>query len=191
MTTFGSLDAAGRRRSPATMPSFHRGRPPRNKGLQYPADPPAIEEIVAVMRCAGDTPHGLRTRALIVVLWRAGLRISEALSLAETDLDLTRGSILIRRGKGGKRRSAWTPGLGNTSTPGLSSDSRCASELCCASSTAPRKAGPGRPPPPAPPSGTSRSRPVSADASRRTSSATRTQSKWPVKASHSTSSNAN
>jgi len=26
---------AGRRRSPATMPGFHAGRPPRNKGLRY------------------------------------------------------------------------------------------------------------------------------------------------------------
>jgi hypothetical protein len=29
------LDRAGRRRSPATMPGFHAGRPPRNKGLRY------------------------------------------------------------------------------------------------------------------------------------------------------------
>jgi hypothetical protein len=67
------LDAAGRRRSPATMPGFHTGRPPRNKGLRYPADPPTVEEIVAVMRTAGDTHHGRRLRGLIIVLWRAGL----------------------------------------------------------------------------------------------------------------------
>jgi hypothetical protein len=48
------LDAAGRRRSPATLPHFHAGRPPRNKGLRCPADPPTVEEIVAVMRAAGD-----------------------------------------------------------------------------------------------------------------------------------------
>lgn len=106
MTDSSLLDAAGRPRSPATRPGFHRGRPPRNKGLRYPADPPAVEEIVAVMRVAGGTVHGLRTRALIVVLWRAGLRISEALALAESDLDRSRGSILVRRGKGGKRRQA-------------------------------------------------------------------------------------
>jgi site-specific recombinase XerD len=86
------------------MPGFHRGRPPRNQGLRFPADPPTVEEIVAVMRCAGDTPYGLRTRALIVVLWRARLRISEALSLAESDLDASRGSIVVRPGKGGRRR---------------------------------------------------------------------------------------
>jgi hypothetical protein len=72
------LDAAGRLRSPATMPGCHRGRPPRNRGLRYPADPPPVEEVVAVMRVAGESAYGLRTRALIVVLWRAGLRISEA-----------------------------------------------------------------------------------------------------------------
>ena len=94
------LDAAGRRRSPATLPEFHAGRPPRNKGMRYPADPPTIEEIVTVMRCAGDGVHGHRLRGLIVVLWRAGLRICEALALAEADLDPRRGSLLVRRGKG-------------------------------------------------------------------------------------------
>ena len=44
-------DAAGHRRSPVTMPRFHEGRAPRNKGRRYPADPPTVEEIVAVMRC--------------------------------------------------------------------------------------------------------------------------------------------
>jgi site-specific recombinase XerC len=78
MTAHVLLDAAGRRRSPATMPGHHSGRPPRNKRLRYPADPPIVEEIVAVMRCAGDSQYGLRARALIVLLWRAGLRISEA-----------------------------------------------------------------------------------------------------------------
>ena len=98
------LDAAGRRRSPATLPEFHAGRPPRNKGMRYPADPPTIEEIVTVMRHAGDGVHGRRLRGLIVVLWRAGLRICEALALAEADLDARRGSLLVRRGKGGRRR---------------------------------------------------------------------------------------
>jgi integrase len=86
------------------MPGFHRGRPPRNKRRSYSADPPTVEEIVAVMRCAGDRAPGLRARAQIVVLWRAGLRISEALTLAESDLDPAGGSIVIRRGKGGKRQ---------------------------------------------------------------------------------------
>jgi integrase len=56
------------------------------------------------MRTAGDSLTGLRLRALVVVMWRAGLRISEALALAETDLDSSRGAVLVRSGKGGKRR---------------------------------------------------------------------------------------
>ena len=98
------LDAAGHRRSPATMPGYHRGRPPLNKGESYPADPPTVEEIVAVMRSATDRADGQRLRALIVLLWRAGLRVGEALALQESDLDPIRGAILVRRGKGGKRR---------------------------------------------------------------------------------------
>jgi integrase len=95
------LDVAGHRRSPATMPGYHRGRSPRNKGEQYPAGPPTVEEIVAVMRSIGDGPEGDRLRALIVLLWRAGLRISEALSLHEGDLDRARGAVLVRRGHAG------------------------------------------------------------------------------------------
>jgi site-specific recombinase XerD len=100
------LDAAGRRRSPATIPGYLAGRAPRNKGLGYPPDPPRAEEIILVMRQAGHDRHGLRIRALIAVLWRGGLRISEALALNETDIDQRRGSLLIRHGKGDKRREA-------------------------------------------------------------------------------------
>jgi site-specific recombinase XerD len=98
------LDTCGRQRSPATLSSFHQGRPPRNKGQRYPADPPTVEEIIAVMHAAGDDSDAMRLRGLIVVLWRAGLRISEALGLSESDLDANRGAILVRLGKGGKRR---------------------------------------------------------------------------------------
>jgi integrase len=98
------LNAAGRRRSPATLPGYLAGRPPRNKGLRYPPAPPTVEEIVAVMRQAGDGLHGTRLRALIVLLWRTGLRINEALAVTEHDLDARLGAILVRHGNGGRRR---------------------------------------------------------------------------------------
>ena len=104
MSALSSVDVAGRRRSPATFSEFHRGRSPRNKGMRYPADPPRVEEILAVMRQAGEGLAGERMRALIVVLWRAGLRIQEALDLYERDLDPRRGALLIRSGKGDRRR---------------------------------------------------------------------------------------
>ena len=55
------------------------------------------------MRHTTEDRHGWRLRAMIVVLWRAGLRIQEALALAEHDLGPRRGSIVVRRGKGRRR----------------------------------------------------------------------------------------
>ena len=88
------LDAAGRRRSPATMPGFHAGRPPRNKGMRYPADPPTVEESVSVMRAAGDSLHAQRLRGLIAVLWRAGLRKADAAERSDGRLGMARTPTL-------------------------------------------------------------------------------------------------
>jgi hypothetical protein len=68
------LDAAGRRRSPATLPQFHAGRPPRNKGIRYPADPPTVEEIVADARSLGQA--ALRPRVPLISPIRATERRS-------------------------------------------------------------------------------------------------------------------
>jgi hypothetical protein len=58
MPTAPLLDCAGRPRSPATLPGYHHARPPRNRGLRYPPDPPTVEEIIAVMRAAGEDREG-------------------------------------------------------------------------------------------------------------------------------------
>ena len=169
------------------MPGFHRGRPPRNRGLRYPADPPPVEEVVAVMRVAGESAYGLRTRALIVVLWRAGLRISEALALAESDLDRERGAILVRRGKGGKRREvgmdrwAW-----EQIDPWLRLRSPCASERCFVWSTVRRRVARGRPRLFARRFASLRREPACVVASRRINFGTRTLSRWLEKACRST-----
>src|SRR5688572_17837566 len=96
------LAAAGCRRSPAT-----------NAGCSL--WPTAAEQGALLFRRSADrrgdrrrhaftTPHGLRMRGPIVVLWRAGMRIHEALALTEADLDARRGSIVVRRGKRGRYR---------------------------------------------------------------------------------------
>jgi integrase len=72
--------------------------------MRYPADPPTVEEVVAVMRAAGETVRGRRLRGPIVVLWRAGLRIGEAVAVGEADLEPRRGAVVVRRGKRGRRR---------------------------------------------------------------------------------------
>src|SRR4051794_27148919 len=104
MPASAPLDSLGRRRSPAAVPGYLTRRRPPGKGRRYPPDPPRTEEIIAVMRCCGDGHHGDGARGLIAVLWRAGLRIQEALDLGELDLDARRGSVLVRGGKGGRRR---------------------------------------------------------------------------------------
>jgi integrase len=45
-----------------------------------------------------------------VILWRARLRIREALALGEADLDHRRGTVLVRDGA----KSEWTLGLSST-----------------------------------------------------------------------------
>jgi hypothetical protein len=154
MTVLSVLDAAGRRRSPATLPGYHAGRSPRNKGMRYPADPPTVEEIVAVMRHASDDCHGWRVRAMIVVLWRAGLRIQEALALWEHDLDARRGSVLVRSGKGGRRREVGMDEWGWEQLPMARSQSSAASRAAVLHHRRPhartavvRRSGPPRVPP--------------------------------------------
>jgi integrase len=189
MTVPAMLDAARRRRSRATMPGYHAGRPPRTKGLRYPADPPTVEEIIAVMREASDDRHGCRLRALIVVLWRGGVRVQEALALGERDP--RRGSLLVRSGKGSRRREIGMDAWGfEQLRPWLAArvELPIGPLFCviygplagdrgqaptCASSFA------GSPP-----------TPVSGAASRRTSCATPTPSNSPAKAWRSTSSSA-
>lgn len=54
----------------------------------------------------GDSVVGSRNRALLHVLYCAGLRISEALALRGDDVDLDSSTVRVRRGKGGKYRIA-------------------------------------------------------------------------------------
>ena len=177
------LDAAGRRRSPAAMPGFHAGRPPRNMGQRYPADPPTVEEIVAVMRQAGDGLHGRRLRGLIAVMWRAGLRIREALALSEADLDPRRGSLLVRRGKGGRRRQVGMDEWGwQQLRPWLSVRIELPVGPLSASLAGQRSDVLGRPARSAPSSDARRAPPGSGGALRLTNSGTRTRLRWPAKA---------
>jgi site-specific recombinase XerD len=61
--------------------------------------------IALIKACSTRAPTGVRNRALIAVLWRSGLRISEALSLELRDVDLDAGSLRVRHGKGDRSRT--------------------------------------------------------------------------------------
>ena len=69
------------------------------------ADPLSRSDVEALLRaCSRRAPTGVRNRALIALLWRGGLRISEALDLHLKDIDPETGTVVVQRGKGGKRR---------------------------------------------------------------------------------------
>jgi len=62
-------------------------------------------EVRRLMRACGRGVTGTRNRALIAVLWRSGCRIAEALALTLADLDEGKGTLRVRRGKGGGYRT--------------------------------------------------------------------------------------
>lgn len=81
------------------------GQEPPNKGKKYPAEPLTADEINRLLAVTGRGPAGLRNRALLVLLYRTGIRISEALALYPKDFDGGKGSVTILEGKRRKRRT--------------------------------------------------------------------------------------
>jgi len=78
---------------PATSgPQRSRHRPPEVLSKS--------EVIALINACSHRAPTGIRNRALIAVLWRCGLRISEALALEPSDIDLPAGTLRVRHGTG-------------------------------------------------------------------------------------------
>lgn len=81
--------------------SIHR----KWKGHRLPKTPLSEAEAVKLMRSTDpSTALGIRDRAMLELLYSSGLRISELRNLDVADLDLTGGTVLVRRGKGGKDR---------------------------------------------------------------------------------------
>lgn len=70
---------------------------------KYPPEPLALDEVRRLMdACGSQSSIGLRNRALIAVVWRAGLRIAEALALEPRDIE--NGIVRVRLGKGSRSR---------------------------------------------------------------------------------------
>jgi integrase/recombinase XerD len=112
------LSAASAARAVVTVRGLHRFAAREGWTLGDPARavrPPAlqrrlpkaipisdVERLLATAQADG-TPAGLRTHALLEVLYGTGARISEAVGLAVDDLDLESGSVRLT-GKGAKQR---------------------------------------------------------------------------------------
>jgi site-specific recombinase XerD len=98
-------------------PMMTPGMTPPNKGRMFPAEVLTAAEVAAVIgRCSPKAPTGIRNRALLTLLYRSGLRVSEALALRASDVNLAAHTVRVLHGKGGK---ATTRGFHPSATDAL------------------------------------------------------------------------
>ena len=88
----------------------HPPAPP--KRLPKALDVDQVTRLLAVP--AGDTPLGMRDRALLEFLYGTGARISEAVGAAIDDLDLGADPAAVLHGKGGRTRLVPVGGYAKT-----------------------------------------------------------------------------
>jgi integrase/recombinase XerD len=82
-------------------PAAELDLPRRQRRLPRTLSPLEAERLIDA--AAGTTPRSLRDRALVELLYGAGLRVSEAVGLAKSDVDLE-GRVVRAIGKGNKER---------------------------------------------------------------------------------------
>ncbi len=82
----------------------------RKPKRRFPPEVLSPEEIAALMDACSGGPTGVRNRALLTVLYRAGLRINEALALQPKDLDHRHGAVRVLFAKGGRSRTVGMDG---------------------------------------------------------------------------------
>jgi site-specific recombinase XerD len=102
----------GQRLSRAAVKGFGAGKGSANAGRRFPAEILTQDEVRALINaCSKRAPTGIRNRALLVMMYRGGLRVSEALALFPKDIDPEQGTVAILHGKGDKQRTiALDPG---------------------------------------------------------------------------------
>ena len=72
---------------------------------RLPSAPKAAEIDRLLEELGADGPLGLRNRALVELVYSAGLRSAEAVGLDLQDVDFEQELVHVRRGKGGKERT--------------------------------------------------------------------------------------
>jgi len=82
-------------------------RPPTNSGKKFPSEILTAEEARSLLYAPNERPStGLRNRAIIAVMYGAGLRLAESLALKPSDVNLDASEIRVLHGKGDKSRTA-------------------------------------------------------------------------------------
>lgn len=89
------------------MSAPERPPPPSNKGQRFPPEILTPDEARALLYTPSSrAPTGLRNRAIIAALYGGGLRLSEALALKPSDLNVDACEIRVLHGKGDRARTA-------------------------------------------------------------------------------------
>jgi site-specific recombinase XerD len=80
------------------------------RGMKFPPEYLHKDEVAAILKACGpdDDIFAMRHRALIVLMWRSGLRLAEALALRPSDIDQQSLSVRVLHGKGNKARTTAT-----------------------------------------------------------------------------------
>ena len=79
-----------------------KGQPSPRKGQEYPPEVLTSEEVRRLLeQTSRRAPTGIRNRALITLLYRSGLRISEVLALRPADVDMAAHSVRLLDTKSG------------------------------------------------------------------------------------------
>lgn len=111
--------------SPARHIGPPKGQASPNKGRRFPPEPLSPDEVAAILaQCSAASMTGVRNRALLTLLYRSGLRVSEAVGdgrrdippLRLSDVSLAAHSIRVLHGKGDK---ATTRGFHPSATDAL------------------------------------------------------------------------
>jgi integrase/recombinase XerD len=93
----------------------------------------SVEEVEEVLRGPDTTtPLGLRDRAILEVFYSCAIRRMELINVRVSDIDVARGSLFVRQGKGardrfvpiGERARYWVARYVHEVRPGLARDER-------------------------------------------------------------------
>jgi site-specific recombinase XerD len=73
-----------------------------NRGGEYPAEPLTQDEVQRLLSACNHGVTGIRNRALLTLMVRSGLRVSEVLALTPSQVNMNSHSIRLKATKSGK-----------------------------------------------------------------------------------------
>lgn len=91
-------------------PAEELASPHVDRSLPQTVSSSEVEVLMARINAAGDTPEGLRDRAMMQLLYSSGLRAGEMVALNLGDLNMEEGTVDVAAGRGKSRHIKLAPG---------------------------------------------------------------------------------